>query len=77
MKFQMVEAMRKWRIVFNGTALKTNADGQTSEVHLRINMIWAAFSRPFEFKREFSRKLLASGMARELWRGRKEWSSMR
>jgi len=40
-------------------------------------MIWASFSRPYEFKREFSRKLLAQGMARELWRGRQEWWRMR
>ena len=42
-----------------------------------MNLIWTAFSRPYEFKREFSRKLLAQGMARELWRGRQEWSQMR
>jgi len=40
-------------------------------------MIWTAFSRPYEFKREFSRKLLAKGMARELWRGRQEFWRMR
>jgi len=75
-KFQLLEAMRRWRILFNGTAVRTRVDGETAEVHLRINLIWSAFSRPFERKREFSRKLLASAMARELWRGRKEWSSM-
>ena len=69
--------MRRWRVVFNGTVMRTAADGTVAETHLRINVIWTAFSRPFEVKREFSRKLLASGMARELWRGRKDWSAMR
>lgn len=76
LKFQMLEAMRRWRVVFNGTVMRTAADGTVAETHLRINVIWTAFSRPFEVKREFSRKLLASGMARELWRGRKDWSAM-
>lgn len=40
-------------------------------------MLWTAFSRPFEFKREFSRKLLAQGMARERWRGNTIWSNIR
>ena len=60
----------------NNTSIIFPLNAQTAEVHLRINLIWSAFSRPFERKREFSRKLLASAMARELWRGRKEWSSM-
>ncbi len=46
-------------------------------MHLRINLIWATFTRPFEFKREFSHKLLAQGMARERWRGQLDWSQMR
>ena len=75
-KFQMIEAMRKWRIVFNGLA-KRRRDGEETEVHLRINLIWTAFSRPYEIKQEFSRKLLAEAMAREMWRGRKEWWRMR
>jgi len=74
-KFQLVEAMRKWRIIFNGLAKRTQ-NGEETEVHLRINMIWSSLSRPYEFKREFSRKLLAAGMARELWRGRQEWWRM-
>lgn len=95
LKFQMIEPMRRWRIIFNGFAKRIsngvvcqghkhsekqyfeNISFQETEVHLRINLIWASFSRPFEFKREFSRKLLAQGMARELWRGRQEWSRMR
>lgn len=100
-KFQLLEAMRSWRIVFNGLAKRTlngevrsiaflvvyihetfyyllaPDDLKETEVHLRINLTWSAFSRPFEFKREFSRKLLAQGMARELWRGRQEWWRMR
>ena len=75
-KFQLIEAMRKWRIVFNGLAKRVR-DGEQSEVHLRINMIWTAFSRPYEIRQEFSRKLLAAAMAREMWRGRKEWWRMR
>ena len=75
-KFQVIEAMRKWRVIFNGLAKRTR-NGETTEVHLRINVIWTAFSRPYEIKQEFSRKLLAEGMAREMWRGRKEWWRMR
>ncbi|XP_045028647.1 putative phosphoenolpyruvate synthase [Daphnia magna] len=75
LKFQLIEAMRKWRVTFNGLA-KRRRHGKESEVHLKINLLWAAFSRPFEFKREFSRKLLAQGMARERWRGKLEWSQM-
>ncbi|KAI9559139.1 hypothetical protein GHT06_015928 [Daphnia sinensis] len=74
-KFQLIEAMRKWRILFNGLAKRT-CNGEETEVHFRMNIVWTAFSRPYEFKREFSRKLLAQGMARELWRGRQEWSQM-
>uniref|UniRef100_A0A0N8BPI2 Phosphoenolpyruvate synthase n=1 Tax=Daphnia magna TaxID=35525 RepID=A0A0N8BPI2_9CRUS len=75
LKFQLIEAMRKWRVTFNGLA-KRRRHGKETEVHLKINLLWAAFSRPFEFKREFSRKLLAQGMARERWRGKLEWSKM-
>uniref|UniRef100_A0A0P6DHG3 Phosphoenolpyruvate synthase n=1 Tax=Daphnia magna TaxID=35525 RepID=A0A0P6DHG3_9CRUS len=74
-KFQLIEAMRKWRILFNGLAKRT-CNGEETEIHFRMNIVWTAFSRPYEFKREFSRKLLAQGMARELWRGRQEWSQM-
>lgn len=34
---------------------------------LRINMLWTCFSRPFEFKREFSNNLMATNLARETW----------
>lgn len=76
LKFQLIEAMRKWRVVFNGIAKRTR-NGEVTEVHLRVNLLWTAFSRPFEFKREFSRKLLAQGMARERWRGNQVQSHIR
>ena len=76
-QFQLIEAMRKWRIVFNGLVTRTSNGGQQEQVHLRINLIWTAFSRPYEIQREFSRRLLAAGMAREIWRGRRNWWQMR
>ena len=75
-KFQLIEAMRKWRIIFNGLTKRVQ-NGKESEVHLRINLIWTHFSRPYEIKREFSRKMLAAAMAREEWTGREQWTRMR
>jgi len=71
-KFQMIDAMRKWRIIFNGL-VKRVQNGEESEVHLRINVMWTNFSRPYEIKREFSRKMLAAAMTREKWTGQEQF----
>lgn len=75
-KFQMIEAMRNWRIVFNGLAKRVQ-NGEQTEVHLRINVIWTTFSRPYEIKREFSRKMLAAAVAREKWTTTEPWCRLR
>ena len=75
-KFQMIDAMRKWRIIFNGLAKRVQ-NGEESEVHLRINVMWTNFSRPYEIKREFSRKMLAAAMTREKWTGQEQFLRVR
>ena len=34
-KFQLLEAMRRWRILFNGTAVRTRVDGEVIETDPR------------------------------------------
>ena len=41
-----------------------------------MNLIWAAFSRPFEAKHEISPHLMATAIAREKWQGIEEWGKI-
>ena len=36
-KFQLIEAMRKWRILFNGLAKRTNSNGEVRRIWWGVN----------------------------------------
>ncbi|KAK2720217.1 hypothetical protein QYM36_004195 [Artemia franciscana] len=74
---EVIEPFRKWRICFNGLLKKTCCNDEERIVHLKLNAIWTAMCRPFDFASEFSPTLLAKAVARERWTNRTEtWDDL-
>ncbi|XP_070544378.1 rifampicin phosphotransferase-like isoform X2 [Ptychodera flava] len=68
-----VEAMRTWKITFNGMCrlgLKTDWKEDTSNedlLHVKFSLLWKSYTSHFDFDTELHPFLLADGVAREKW----------
>ncbi|XP_064628452.1 uncharacterized protein LOC135488020 [Lineus longissimus] len=64
---ECVEAMKKWKIKYDGKMRFTNKDKEVKEVNVKFDLDWTATTPFFDFDTDMHWKTLCDAMAREKW----------
>ncbi|XP_066290085.1 rifampicin phosphotransferase-like isoform X1 [Branchiostoma lanceolatum] len=73
LSFEPVEAMRKWKVQFNGMMRLTESPRtdvtkeEGSLVHVKFSFMWSAYTLPFNFDTDIHPRAIARAMAIEKW----------